>query len=317
MRIELAPMEGITSYVYRNAINTFYGGIDTYFTPFISTHKDKELNFKEKKEINPDNNIGINLIPQVLTSDADEFLYTSGQIAEYGYNHVNINFGCPSGTVTTKRKGAGALLDLQGLEKLLDKIFSNTDLQISIKTRIGYTDKSEWENILEVYKKFPITELIVHGRVREQFYKGVSDAEFVAQSIKALPFKVSYNGDIFSVSDYLRVEELMPSADAFMLGRGLIATPWLAGSIKKTSQEADINVFKEFNHALIEGYDKIMPGEKNTLFKLKELWIYMIRNFEETGCAGSDFSNPNPGKILKKIRKCNSLREYETIINGL
>ena len=145
MTIELAPMEGITSYVYRQALNQFYGGVDTYFTPFISTHKDKKLNFKEKNEIRPENNKGIELVPQVLTINADEFLFTSGQIAGFGYDHININFGCPSGTVTSKGKGSGALLDRDKLDRFLEEVFNKSDLKISIKTRMGFENASEFE----------------------------------------------------------------------------------------------------------------------------------------------------------------------------
>ena len=178
LRIELAPMEGITTYIYRNALCKYYGGVDTYFSPFISTHEHKELNFKEKKEILPDNNIGYTLIPQVLTADADEFLYTAGQISQYGYDHINLNFGCPSGTVTAKGKGSGALVNTDKLECLLDEILSRTSLKISVKTRMGYSDYSEWERIFSIYEKFPLEELIVHARVREDFYNFLKEKGF-------------------------------------------------------------------------------------------------------------------------------------------
>lgn len=319
LRIELAPMEGITSYIYRNALCKYYGGVDTYFSPFISTHKDKRLNFKEKKEIKPENNIGYKLIPQVLTSDADEFLFTAGQIAEYGYEHININFGCPSATVTTKGKGSGALVDIDKLDRLLDSIFTKTTLKISVKTRLGYADCSEWETILRVYEKYPIEELIVHARVREDFYNGKAKMEFLAESAKGTHLDISYNGDIYSRKDYEHLLECMPDAFACMIGRGIISNPALAKNISEAyvngesdasissdySVAGDLGVFKSFNHELIDGYDAIMPGEKNTLFKLKELWTYMITSFD------------NDKRLLKSIKKCNSLKEYQRIIDSL
>lgn len=305
MRIELAPMEGITTYIYRNALAEYYGGVDTYFSPFISTHKDKELNFKEKNEIRAENNSNIKLVPQVLTANADEFLYTSSQIAKYGYDQININFGCPSGTVTTKGKGSGALKDIENLRRLLDDIFSKTDLKVSIKTRIGYENPDEWENLLEIYRQFPIEELIVHARVREDFYNGNARVETLASSdLSGIRF--SYNGDIFSVDNYLHIKETFKNPFAVMIGRGIISRPWLAAEIKNNENKSfGIEVFKAFNHKLIDGYDKIMPGEKNTLFKLKELWTYMIQSFD------------NDKKLLKSIKKCNSLKEYERIIDSL
>lgn len=307
LRIELAPMEGITSYIYRNALCKYYGGVDTYFSPFISTHKDKRLNFKEKKEIKPENNIGYKLIPQVLTSDADEFLFTAGQIAEYGYEHININFGCPSATVTTKGKGSGALVDIDKLDRLLDSIFTRSDLKISVKTRLGFSDTSEWEKILKVYEKYPIEELIVHARVREDFYNGKARMELLAESVVNTTLPISYNGDIFTYGGYLHLEECMPNVKACMIGRGIISDPSFAKRISKGENDTalDKNIFKAFNHELIDGYDQIMPGEKNTLFKLKELWTYMISSFD------------NDKKLLKSIKKCNSLKEYECIIDSL
>lgn len=310
MKLQLAPMEGITSYIYRNALNKYYGGIDTYFTPFISTHKDKELNFKEKKEINPENNKGYRLVPQILTSSAEEFLYTSKEIAAYGYDEVNLNFGCPSGTVTTKAKGAGALQDVENLERLLDGIFEKTDLKISIKTRMGYSDVDQFENILAVYSKYPLTELIIHARVREDFYNGSARLDelvnILGTGTKMLTNYI-YNGDVNSVSDYKRVCEKLPEFSGVMLGRGIIAKPWLANDIKEDIETSavDLSRFKAFNHELVNGYNEIMPGEKNTLFKVKELWTYMIHVFDEDK------------KLLKAVKKCNSLREYERIIDSL
>lgn len=322
VKIELAPMEGITTYIYRNAISKFYGGVDTFFSPFISTHEHKELNFKEKKEILPDNNIGYTLIPQVLTADADEFLYTAGQISQYGYDHINLNFGCPSGTVTAKGKGSGALVNTDKLERLLDEIFSRTSLKISVKTRMGYSDYSEWERIFSIYEKFPLEELIVHARVREDFYNGCANVDALAKSFDDfnsrtgntnVKVKLSYNGDIYTASDYLKICERMPYLSACMIGRGAISNPALPAQIKNSKADGnmcdDMKRFKDFNYYLIEKYSEIMPGEKNTLFKLKELWVYMIKSFEESELESK--------KLLKSIRKCNSLKEYERIVSFL
>ena len=320
MKIELAPMEGITSYVYRQALNQFYGGVDTYFTPFISTHKDKELNFKEKNEIRPENNKGMKLVPQVLTANAEEFLYTSKKIAEFGYDHININFGCPSGTVTTKGKGSGALLDLERLDGFLASVFEKSDLMISVKTRMGYSNAQEFEKILEIYSKYPLYELIIHARVREDFYNGNARIEELSSVLNndLLHLNkntcISYNGDVWSILDYNQICETFSQANACMIGRGIISRPWLASEIKGDNK-TEIDRFKAFNYALVEGYDAIMPGEKNTLFKLKELWVYMIKPFEDGILPLKEGMNAK--KLLKSIRKCNSLREYQLILNML
>ena len=321
MLTELAPMEGITTYIYRNILNKYYGGVDRYYTPFISTHKDKELNFKEKNEIRPENNEGIELIPQILTADADEFIYTSNQIRKFGYNYVNLNFGCPSPTVTTKGKGSGILRDLPRLERLLDDIFMKTDMKVSVKTRLGYESEDEWENILSIYEKFPLEELIVHARVRDDFYKNNARLNVLADSLNLrgsrtsgdaglgkFNIKISYNGDIYSVSDYNRMVDIIPIASACMIGRGVIGNPALASGIKNGTEDTalkDLDTFKSFNLELIDKYDEIMPGEKNTLFKLKELWVYM-----SSMC-------PEDSKIQKKVLKAKNLKEYELIIKTM
>lgn len=364
MRIELAPMEGITTYTYRNALNKYYGGIDTYFTPYISTHKTKDLNYKEIADLNPENNVGMTLIPQVLTADAEEFFHTAEQITSFGYNHINLNFGCPSGTVTPKGKGAGALIYPDKLERLLDEIFSKTDLKISVKTRMGFVEYEEWERLLQVYIKFPLKELIVHARVREDYYKGHAHIEDLAESLKEYggqtlmppkceggqtpiasseqggqtPIPLSYNGDIFTVNDYNRAVSIMQNIDAVMIGRGVIANPDLAISIKQ-NEKFDLNKFKEFNLELAHNYQEVMSGDKNALFKLKELWVYMAKTIErlELGVMNDDKSQPESAsesngtsnyrfdftkpvetnvakKLVKSIRKCNSIKEYESII---
>lgn len=304
--LQLAPMEGITTYIYRNAFNKYYGGIDTYYCPFISTHKNKELNFKEKKEILPENNKGIKMIPQLLTADAEEFIYTSSQIAELGYDTVNLNFGCPSGTVTAKGKGSGILADTKKLYDLLDAIFSKTDLKISVKTRIGVSDKSEWEEIQKVYESFPFEELIIHSRVRDDFYKKPADKSILSFVPKELfdKTKIVYNGDIYTSDDYYSMCERYDGLYGIMLGRGIIANPLLAAEIKQ-GEEFDIEKFIAFNLEIMDSYNAVMKSEKNTLFKVKELWFYMSGIFDDKE------------KVLKKSRKCNNLREYEIFIKSL
>lgn len=307
MILELAPMEGITTYTYRNALNKYYGGIDKYFSPFISTHKDKKLNYKEYNDILPENNRGLTLIPQVLTNNIDEFIYTAKQISELGYDEINLNFGCPSGTVTAKDKGAGILAYPERVNELLHDIFEKTDYKISVKTRLGYAEYEEWERLLEIYSKFPLTELIIHARVREDFYKNKARLDIVTNTIHKIPtnVKVSYNGDIYSYDDYLKMSRV-DEISGCMLGRGIITDPSLARKIKNGGDEAfDRTTFLNFNLELASNYSKIMGNDRNALFKLKEIWVYMNERFDK------DL------KLLKKVQKCKSLKEYEMILMNI
>ena len=177
MYYEMAPMEGITTYIYRRAHFHYFGEIDRYYTPFISTHKDKALSHKELQEILPEHNEGMQVIPQILTSSAQEFVKMAKELAQMGYTQVNLNCGCPSATVTTKHKGAGVLENPKQLDQMLAEIFEKCPIQVSIKTRIGMEQDWEWEDILEVYSHYQIAELIIHPRVRQDFYKNTPRLE--------------------------------------------------------------------------------------------------------------------------------------------
>ncbi|MDE6844315.1 MAG: tRNA-dihydrouridine synthase family protein, partial [Lachnospiraceae bacterium] len=181
MMYYLAPMEGITTYIYRNAHARYFGGIDKYFTPFISDKNlaanknsvsDKSMNSREIRDILPDHNAGIPLVPQVLTNHADRFLAVASKIASYGYDTVNLNLGCPSGTVTAKKRGSGFLSVPDELDAFLYEIYEKCPLKISIKTRLGVSDLSEWDRLLNIYAKYPIHELIIHTRLQQEFYTG-------------------------------------------------------------------------------------------------------------------------------------------------
>lgn len=301
-------MEGITTYIYRQALNRHFGGIDVYYSPFIETHKNKEMSYKEINDIKPENNVGMTFIPQILTNDADSFHRTTKKIAEYGYNSFNLNLGCPSGTVTAKHRGAGMLQDVNELDKLLDGIFSKTDYEISIKTRIGYEFENEWEDILEIYSKYPISKLIVHPRVREDFYKGKPrlNAVTLAFDVVKDKFPIVYNGDITSTESFERITSEFTQLGGVMIGRGIIANPSLGAEISGCIADLNFkNKLRAFHDELLEEYQRIMPGDKPVLFKMKELWSYMYVMLE------------NPEKSLKKIRKCENCSAYKAVVNAM
>ena len=325
MILELAPLEGITTYVYRNAYAHHFGSIDKYYTPFLSLHKEKEFNHKEKQEILPENNAGIQVIPQVLTNSAEDFLKAAKKLKNLGYEEININCGCPSGTVTTKAKGAGMLEDPMRLDKFLADIFEKTPIKISIKTRLGMESAEEWEDLLKIYNKYPIHELIIHARVREDFYKNAPNWEAFALAVKKSKCPVCYNGDIFRVEDYQRLKDTFPTLDRVMLGRGILANADLAGQIRKELQEDTVGLQKgmeslgisryrndgyyeqlrAFHDEIYAGYQAIQFGDRNILFKMKELWHYMVHSF------------PDAARHEKKLRKVNSCAEYESYVNSM
>ncbi|MBD5469942.1 MAG: tRNA-dihydrouridine synthase family protein [Lachnospiraceae bacterium] len=314
MKFYLAPMEGITTYIYRNAYNHYFGGIDKYFTPFIAS---KKMNRREMNEILPEHNAHITVVPQILTNRSDEFLQITRKIAEYGYTTVNLNLGCPSGTVTARKRGSGFLSVLDELERFLYEIYEQSPLKISIKTRIGVESVDEWENILELYKKYPMEELIIHPRLQKELYKFTPHKDAYAAAVAALPdIPLCYNGDITSLQSYEALLDAFPQTYCIMIGRGILKNPALI--VQLTEHESDNlrsddmqsahvtkETFKAFHDEIFEGYAAQMPGETPTLFKMKDLWTYLIESFE-----ASD-------KYLKKIRKASNYSEYKIAVNNL
>ena len=181
MQIYLAPMEGITTYIYRNALAKYYGGVDKYFTPFLAN---RNLNHKELKDVLPEHNPGLQLVPQILANRAEDFLEITKRLEEFGYGQVNLNLGCPSGTVVARKRGAGFLSVPDQLDNFLEEIFSKSPLPISIKTRIGTEQVEEWEKILSIYRKYPLAELIIHTRLQKEFYQGETHPEAYLRAIK-------------------------------------------------------------------------------------------------------------------------------------
>lgn len=295
--IYLAPMEGITTYVFRNALAKYYGGIDRYYTPFLTA---SHLKGRELRDVYPENNQGIDVVPQILTNDPELFIIISEQLAAIGYKEVNLNLGCPSGTVVSKKRGAGMLDDISELDKFLDYIYSKCKLNISVKTRIGMEFLSEWDDILEVYKKYPIEELIIHPRLRNEFYKGSVHKDAFDKAVEELPqIKLCYNGDITDIESFKGVKHDVP----VMIGRGLVMNLNLANEIKDGKRgEFDRKKFREFLNELLENYMTEMSHEKQVVMKMKELWTYFS--------MGLDLDK----KQLKEIHKVSRVSEYKNVV---
>lgn len=305
MQFYMAPMEGITGYIFRRAYHKCYGNVDGYFAPFIMSRK---LNQKEIKDILPENNEGMKLVPQILTNRAEDFLSIAGAIQSYGYKEVNLNLGCPSPTVTARNRGAG-FLGLPGeLKCFLDEIFEKCPLAISVKTRIGVEDEEEWPNLLALYEKFPLEELIIHPRLKTDLYKPgtIHKAAFSLATEKS-SHSLCYNGDINSTKDYEDVTGKFPEIKKIMLGRGLLGKPWLVGAIRRgnAEEQKEKKRLRIFHDELLKGYMDYMSGDRNTLYKMKELWAYLGSSFE------------NSEKYLKKIRKSQRISEYLIYVNAL
>lgn len=310
MEIYFAPLDGITGFTYRNLFEDNFGGVSKYYAPFISPTVNPQFKGKEIRDLLPENNKVCNLIPQILCNRADFFAKATKQLIGLGYKgEININMGCPSGTVTSKNKGSGFLRDLEGMDKFFDEVTSFNEslgkdkVKISVKTRIGFYDASEFEKILEIYNKYPIDELIIHPRTRVQMYKGEVNNYAFDYAYKNSKNKVVYNGNIFSASDYKKLTENY-DLDAVMIGRGLIANPTLIREINGGSKLSIEDVCK-YHNVLYKEFEVIMKSDKHLLNKMKEFWFYIAMNFRDEH------------NVKKKIRKSQNLYKYKIAVDEI
>ena len=330
MKIYYAPMEGITGFVFRNAFHSVFGGVDKYYAPFVSPGPDIGIPKRQMRDISPENNRGIPVVPQILTARASDFLKTAELLYSFGYREVNFNLGCPSGTVVAKGKGAGFLSDPDGLEEFFREVFREIppDLKISVKTRIGRYTPEEFPELLKLYNSFPISELTVHPRILKEFYRGPVHRDVYAFAAEHASMPLIYNGDLLDTEDIAGIARDFPGTDAVMIGRGLLQDPFLAerwkagetlagwkcgggsedadgkqGDAAESAGQTDTagrrRRLAAFHGALVRGYLEAYPENRNVvLAKLKELWDYL-------GC-----SFPGTEKLRKKMKKSRTVEEY-------
>lgn len=307
MELYMAPMEGLTGYIYRNAYNACFTPMDLYFTPFITPKPKPCLSSKEVNDILPEHNRGLRVIPQILTNQAEDFLRVAGILKEYGYDEVNLNLGCPSGTVVSKHRGSGFLILKDELDVFLGQVLERLDkagMKLSVKTRLGKHSPDEFYELMDIYNKYSLTMLIIHPRIRTDYYKNTPNMEMFGYGFGNSRNPVCYNGDIFTAEAYSELCRTYPELDKVMLGRGIIANPGLPDEIRQ-GRKLDKARLMEFHGILYDGYREIMSGDRNVLFKMKEIWMSMIQIFSDDG------------KYVKKIKKAQRLSEYEIAVNQI
>ena len=295
MRYYFAPMEGITDSVYRRLHHKYFGGIDRYYMPFLSPTVHRQLTHKEDRELPMADSVGFSAVPQVLTKVPEDFLWAAEVCRDRGYDEVNLNIGCPSGTVVSKGKGSGMLRSPEALDSFLEEIFAKSPLPVSVKTRLGLEKSEEFTAILEVLNRYPIKELTVHPRVRKQFYDGTVDMDMFDYAVRSSTNLLCYNGDILSLEQAEALQQKYPEVQSVMIGRGLIADPgMLSGSADKAALEG-------FMNELMAVYEVEFGGSRNAIFRLKENWGFLHDRFE-----GSE-------KLWKRLRKTTDAAEFKSI----
>lgn len=303
MQYYLAPMEGITGYIYRNAYKEYFGDIDKYFTPFIVATSSRGLKTKELTDILPENNKGLKVVPQILTNNAGDFIETVNKLKAFGYDEFNINLGCPSRTVVSKYRGSGFLAKREELDHFLEEIFDKCDVKISLKTRIGKDEPEEFYKLIEIFNKYKMEELIIHPRLQKDYYRNKPNMQVFDDAMKLSKNKICYNGNIFKKDDYETLVNKYTTLNSVMIGRGIIGNPMLVNDIKTNSYTINKEKLRSFHDRIYEDYKKVLFGDKNVAFKMKEMWFYMGAMFVDAD------------KYLKQIRKANSAADYEAAVN--
>ncbi len=300
-----APMEGLTGYIFRNAHHALFPhDIKKYFSPFIATKQIRSFTTREIRDILPENNVGVPLVPQLLTNQAKDFIRSACEIERFGYDEINLNLGCPSGTVASKFKGAGFLAKRAELDDFFDEIFSAQLPRISVKTRIGRDEPDEFFALIEIFNRYPIAELIVHPRTQQDYYRNTPNLEMFGQALARSKNPVCYNGDLFTAKDCNIFTAAFPSVGTLMLGRGLLVNPGLVSEMERHTMLEKSRVMA-FHDMIYEGYRRTIHGDRNVLFAMKELWSYLIRLF------------PDAAKYAKRIKKSERLSDYEDVVADL
>ena len=325
--LSLGPFQGITDAPFRNVFKRHFGGIDKFYTPFFTgIHKEEHAKNLQGEEIDPRYNNVETLTPQILSTDAEEILRFAKQCQQLGYKEINLNMGCPFPRVANKKRGSGLLPYPDKVEDMLDRVFDEINMKFSVKCRLGYFNPEEIDAIIPVFNKYPLSELTIHPRIGKQLYKGEADVERFKALMPSIKAPLVYNGDIVSVESFNRISNAVQPVNQFMLGRGILANPFLAEQIKNNIADAcnaslqgqpvathnvcppNHDKTERLHNYLLDLYEDRLyhaGGSPKVLGRMKELWSYLMNSFEE------------PQVVWRKIKKLNALKEYEDAVEAI
>lgn len=327
MKFYFAPMEGITLYPLRNIHKEMFGeSVDKYYTPFLTAAKTYHFKKREQRDALPEYNTAFinykeEIVPQIMGNQSETVVWAAAKMHELGYNEVNLNLGCPAATVVNRGKGSGLLADTEYLERFLTGVFEgrekeNLPVDISLKTRLGMNDENEAQRIMEIYAKFPIKELTIHGRVREDYYKAPIRLDAFCDAVKVYRANggkapICYNGDITSVDSFYNirnklVQNLGTEAEDmnYMIGRGLLSEPALVREICG-GEKLKAEELADYLDRLYEAYAEYIPEDRNVIFKMLEHWAFIHVHFKDSE------------KCLKAVRKARSKGEYKAAVRSM
>ena len=303
-----SPLQGFTDFRFRNAFHKYFGGIDTFFAPYIRLNGKLEVKASYERDLIPKNNYVPVIHPQVMTNDADEFIFVANYVKQFGYKELNWNLGCPYPMVTKRCMGSGLINDAERIDKILERVHAETDIIVSMKMRMGYDEPSEILDVFPVLEKYPIKNIAIHARIGKQLYKGGVDLASFKKCTESTSHKLYYNGDVTSVEGFREMEKLFPTIDHWMIGRGIIADPFLPQMIKNNTTEYPedrFEVFSKFHDTLLDEFAQSLSGDSHVIMKMYHYWEYFANSFS------------NSKKALKKIKKAKNISQYEHAVKEI
>lgn len=308
MNLSLAPIQGMTTANYRNHFHRIFGGIDTYYTPFITTTKQDKCSkalFKDADRTLNDKDI--DLIPQLLGNSGQDFKVYAKVLVEMGYTTINWNIGCPYPMITKRKRGSGILPYPEMISAFMETVCDNKNYKLTVKMRLGLESMDEGPKVMAVLNDYPIHEVIIHGRIGAQKYTGTVDLVAFDNLLQLSKHDVIYNGDIFTVEDYMSIIQRFPKVKGIMLGRGALYNPFLPSMIAgKVYDEAEkYEMLRLFHKAIFDHYQSILSGDTHLLHRMKEFWSYTGQPLDPSG------------KAFKQIKKSKTLTAYQTAVNHL
>jgi len=306
MIVYLAPIQGTTDRIYRNLFPVYFKGVDVAVAPFITGVRSIGTDHRLLQDLSPDQNTGIPTIPQIMGSTPDDFIRMANHLCDMGYGTVNWNLGCPFRMVVKKGRGAGMLCYPDRVEAFLEKVMPELKPKLSIKLRLGTKYPDDILQLIPIFNRFPLEELIIHPRTATQMYEGAVDLDMFEQCLHLSGHRVVYNGDIDSAEKLALLAGRFESIDRWMIGRGLLENPFLAEQIKYSTEKPyteRVGILRAFHDALFAEYAASLSGPGHLLNKMKEIWTYMGGFFEDGK------------KIQKKIRKMHHTDNYIDVVN--
>ncbi|NHM03987.1 tRNA dihydrouridine synthase [Flavobacterium celericrescens] len=303
-----SPLQGFTDFRFRNAFHKHFGGIDTFYSPYIKLNGKLAVKGSYERDILPENNSTLEVIPQIITNDAEEFLFVAKYVQQFGYKELNWNLGCPYPMVAKCGMGSGLISNTSQIEHILKRVHNETDIIVSMKMRMGYENPTEILDVFPILEQYPIKNIAIHARIGKQLYKGGVDLDSFQKCLDTSKQKLYYNGDITSVAKFKELQERFPSIDHWMIGRGLIADPFLPSMIKNNTTEYPKNrleLFEAFHDEIYREYDAYLQGPTPIRMKMLGFWEYFSESFS------------NPQKTYKKIKKAGNSKNYEAAVKEI